>query len=184
MKLRVYDPKIIAIHLRHRRFGYAVYEGHKGLLDWGVRVYPAVGEEEVSMACKRLSSLLKLHSPSVMVLNQERWDLGQTNQHMRALVEMTKSEAIVHSVQIRLLRDAKVRESFRHMDCETRSEIAEALARIFPELASHVPPKRRAWQAEHPRMIVFDAIALGLAHWHHPSTEPANLSEGLTQTGS
>jgi len=180
MKLRVYDPKIIAIHLRHRRFGYAVYEGHRGLLDWGVRVYPAIGEEEVSMASKRLSSLLTLHSPSVMILNQERWDLAQTNQHMRALVEMTKCEAIAHSVQIRLLGDSKVRESFRHMDCETRSEIAGALGRIFPELASYVPPKRRAWQAEHPRMIVFDAIALGLTHWHHPSAELLSPSDELT----
>jgi len=180
MKLRVYDPRILAIDLRHRRFGYAVYEGHRNLLDWGARVYPATGEAEVSMASKRLSSLLKLHSPSVMVLKQERWDLAQTNQHMRALVEMTKSEAIAHSVQIRLLGDAKVRESFRHMGCETRSEIAQALARIFPELASYVPPKRRTWQAEHPRMIVFDAIALGLAYWHHPSTEPASPLEELS----
>lgn len=184
MKLRVYDPKIIAIHLRHRRFGYAVYEGHRGLLDWGVRVYPAIGEEEVSMASKRLSLLLRLHSPSVIVLKQERWDLAQTNQHMRVLVEMTRDEAIAHSVQIRLLRDAKVKESFRHMGCETRSDIAEALARIFPELTSYVPPKRRTWQAEHPRMIVFDAIALGLAHWHHPCTESPNLFEGHPQSNS
>lgn len=149
-----------------------------GLLDWGVRVYPAIGEEEASMASKRLSSLLKLFSPSVIVLKKERWDLAGTNLHMQLLIEVAKRAAILNAVQIRLLGDADVRATFRNMDCETRIEIAEALARVFPELVSYLPPKRRAWQAEHPRMTVFDAIALGLAYWQHPSTEPPNLVEG------
>lgn len=172
MNLRVYDPRILAVDLRHRRLGYALYEGHRNLLDWGVRVYPAIGEEEASMASKRLASLLSLYSPSVMVLKKERWELARTNMHMRTLVAVTSSVAVAHAVQIRLVGDPEIRSSFENMGCKTRVEIAGALARIFPELASLVPPKRRAWQAEHPRMTVFDAIALGLAYWQHDSTEP------------
>jgi hypothetical protein len=55
------------------------------------------------------------------------------------------------------------------MGCETRDEIAAVLARLFLDLHWRLPPKRRAWQSEHPRMAMFDAIALGLAYWQHQS---------------
>lgn len=177
MNLLIYDPLILAIDLRHRRFGFAIFEGHRGLLDWGVRVYPAIGEEEALMASKRISLLIRLYSPSVLVLKRERWELARTNTNMRNLVVVTRREAMAHGVQIRLVGDADVKTSFQNMGCETRDDIAAALARIFPVLASFTPPKRRAWQADHPRRTVFDAIALGFAYWHHPSEEPPNTPD-------
>jgi len=131
------------------------------------------------MASRRLSSLIRLFSPSVMVFKKERWELSRTNPHMRILVAMVENQASAHSVQIRLITDFDVKSSFRNIGCETREEIAAALARIFPELSSYIPPKRRAWQAEHPRRTVFEAIAAGLAYWQHPSIDPSAISEGL-----
>jgi hypothetical protein len=171
MKLRIYNPIILAIDLRHRRFGYAVFEGHRLLRDSGLRVYRAVGEAEAAMASKRLMVLLKTFSPSAIVVKRERWDRAQTNSHIQSLVEVMARVAKAHSIPISLIRQDDVRKTFQNLDCETRDEIAAALARIFPELVWRLPPKRRAWQSEHPRMAMFDAIALGLAYWHHPSTE-------------
>jgi hypothetical protein len=141
------------------------------LRDSGLRVYRAVGEAEAAMASKRLAVLLKSFSPSAIVVKRERWDRAQTSSHIRSLVEVMISVASAHSIPIALVRQDDVRKTFQSLDCETRDEIAAALARIFPELAWRLPPKRRAWQSEHPRMAMFDAIALGLAYWHHPSTE-------------
>jgi len=169
MNLRIYDPVILAIDLRHRRFGYAVFEGHRMLRDSGLRVYRAVGEAEAAMASKRLAVLLKLFSPSAIVVKRERWDRAQTNSHIKSLVEVMIRVASAHSVPIFLIEQDDVRKTFSNMGCETRDEIAAALARIFPELVWRLPPKRRAWQSEHPRMAMFDAIALGLAYWQHRS---------------
>src|SRR5580693_9338833 len=102
MHLRIYDPIILAIDLRHRRFGYAVFEGHRTLLDWGVRVYPTLGELEAAMAGKRLGALSGLFSPSVIVVKKERWESAQTSSHMRNLVEAFTREAFAHSIQIHL----------------------------------------------------------------------------------
>ena len=167
MNLRIYDPKILAIDLRHRRLGYAVFEGHKLLLDAGLRVYRAVGEAEAAMASKRLTVLLKSFSPSAIVVARERLDRAETSAHIRSLVEVMVRTAGAHSIPIFVIGNDDVRKTFRNMGCETRDEIAVALARIFPELAWRLPPKRRAWQSEHPRMALFDAIALGLAYWQH-----------------
>ena len=177
MKLRIYDPTILAIDLRHRRCGYAVFEGHRLLRDSGVRVYRAVGEAEASMASKRFTVLLRSFSPSIIVVKRERWNRAEVSMHIRSLIEVMNRVAAAHSVAIVLIADEDVRETFRNLGCETRDEIAVALARIFPEVAWRLPPKRRAWQAEHPRMTIFDAIALGLAYWQHPSTDASVPTE-------
>jgi hypothetical protein len=171
MNLRIYDPTILAIDLRHRRFGYAAFKGHRSLLDSGLRVYRAVGAAEAAMASKRLVVLLRLFSPTAIVIKRERWDRAKTNPHIKSLVEVTTRIASEHSLPVLLIKHADLRKTFGNMGCETKDEIAAALANIFPELTWRLPPKRRAWQSEHPRMAMFDAIALGLAYWQHPSTE-------------
>ncbi len=171
MKLRIYDPTILAIDLRHRRLGYAVFEGHRMLRDSGLRVYRATGKTEAAMASKRIAVLLKLYSPSVIVIKQERWDRARTSIHIRSLVAVMNHVASAYSTPIFLVAHDDVRMTFRNMGCETRDEIAAALARIFPELAWRLPPKRLFFQSEHPRMAMFDAIALGLAYWQHESTQ-------------
>lgn len=70
-------------------------------------------------------------------------------------------------MEIRLLGQAQLSQSFRNIGCETKYEIASALARIFPELVWKLPSERKAWESEAARMSVFDAIAVGLAYWQH-----------------
>jgi hypothetical protein len=79
--------------------------------------------------------------------------------------------ATSHSIQIFLVEHDDIRKTFSDMDCETKDDIAAALTRIFTELVWRLPPKRRPWQSEHPRMAIFDAIALGLAYWQHQGTK-------------
>ena len=62
---------------------------------------------------------------------------------------------------------------FQSLGCTTKDDIAASLARIFPELTLDLPPKRNTWQSEHPRMTVFEAIALGLIYWHQSGMVPA-----------
>jgi hypothetical protein len=174
MRLQIYEQTVLAIELRHRQFGYAIYRGHRELLDWGVRVYPAVGEAEAAMASKRLIGLLRMFVPERIVIKTERWNKAETNAHMRSLVEAVRHEAFAHAIPIFAVTEKDVRQTFLNFGCETRDEIAAALARIFPELVWNLPSKRRPWQSENRQMAMFDAVALGLAYWRHPSTEVSN----------
>ncbi len=46
----------------------------------------------------------------------------------------------------------------------TKQEMAELLAKQFPdELASLLPSKRKLWENEDPRMDIFDAVGLVVA---------------------
>jgi hypothetical protein len=48
---------------------------------------------------------------------------------------------------------------------KSKYERARLIVASFPVLATRLPPKRRAWQSEHYQLIIFDAVALGLAYF-------------------
>jgi hypothetical protein len=106
------------------------------LLDWGVRVYPALGDAETTMVSKRLIALLKLFAPSIIVIKKERWDKAATNTNMGVVVDIVKQEAFSHAIPILSVTDDNVRRTFLNFRCDTRDEIAAALARIFPVQAA------------------------------------------------
>lgn len=167
MKLRIYDPVVLALDLRHRRFGYAAFQGHRTILEWGQRVYPAVGQAERELAQRRISKLLSGIAPNVILLKQERWERGHSDMHLANPLAALQQEAQRHSIPIRLIREDTVKKTFEVFGCRTKHEVAATLASIYPELIQSIPPRRKAWQAEHPRMSIFDAVALGLTYWHH-----------------
>jgi hypothetical protein len=165
MRLRVYDPVVLSLDLRHRRFGYAVFQGHRVLLEWGQRYYPAVGDTEREIAQRRISKLLNGHVPDLILLKQERWDRAHNDVHLANPLAALQVEADRYSVPIRLVREEAVRMTFATFGCRTKADIAATVASLYPELLRSVPPQRKAWQTEHPRMSVFDAVALGVAYW-------------------
>jgi len=165
MKLRIYDPVVLALDLRHRRFGYAIFQGHRTLLEWGQRVYPAVGEKERDLAQRRIGKLLDGFSPDLILLKQERWERGHKDIHLSHPLTALQNEAQRVSVPIRLIPESSIRHVFANFGCSRKSEIAATLASLFPELLRNVPPPRKTWQSEHPRMAIFDAVALGVAYW-------------------
>ena len=166
MRLRIYDPIVLAFDLRHRRFGYAVFQGHRTLLEWGQRVYPAVGEAERDLAQRRIAKLLDGFTPDLILLKQERWDRGHADQHLSFPLTALQTEAQRYRIPIRLIPESSVRSAFAVFGCRTKPDIAATLASLFPELLRSIPPPRKAWQAEHPRMTGFDAVALGVTYWH------------------
>jgi len=165
INLRIYDPRILAIDLRRRRFGFSVFEGPRRLIGWGVRFYPANDESEAALMGKRLAALLAVYSPSAIVVTKEQWDRALSDTEIRTLVEEILRLAEANDITVRGVGHTMVRQSFVSMQSGTKHEIANSLARIFPELSSRLPPARRTWESEHSIMTMFDATALGLSFW-------------------
>ena len=124
MRLRIYDPRILAIDLRPRRFGYALFEGPRMLLDWGICEYLLSGNERAEIAGRRLAALLKICSPSTVVLKTERWESAIASPSGRALIEAITRETSARSIPICLIRQNQLRRTFLNLQCETKEEIA------------------------------------------------------------
>ena len=175
MHLRIYDPRIIAIDLRFRRSGFAIFEGPKRLLDFGsTPVQPG----QLVNAGNSISELLKLSLPTVIVIKKQRWEKMLIHPQANLMIEALTSESGSHRIQIRLLDQEAIRSTYRNLGCETKGEISSALVRMFPELDWHSPPIRRAWEPEHSAQMVFDAIALGLAYWQNET----NIADAREKT--
>ena len=73
-------------------------------------------------------------------------------------------------IPVHLIKGAEVKAVFRVFRAKSKHDIASMLAQMFPELLWKLPPKRKIWESEHFRMVMFDAIALGFAYWQRDGT--------------
>jgi Holliday junction resolvasome RuvABC endonuclease subunit len=67
-------------------------------------------------------------------------------------------------IKVELISEVQLRTLLLGDPRVTKHEIAEMVAKLFPdELALRLPPKRRAWESADSRMDIFDAVALAVA---------------------
>ena len=69
-------------------------------------------------------------------------------------------------VKVRLVSVTQVRTQLLGQPKGTKFAVAKTLAEKFPMALGHrLPPKRRPWMSEDPRMDIFDAVGLAVAFW-------------------
>ena len=154
------EKRILAIDLRSRSFGFAVFEGPTRLLDWGVRSFRQGTNAVKIPASLKFAGLMDEFSPSAIVFRKR--DVGTKKR-----VEMHSAllgEAEKRRIPIRLLFPRAVKTSFPGCN-RNKYTIATALAEQLPELASRLPDKRKIWKSEDYRMGIFDAAAVGVAYF-------------------
>lgn len=177
------DPgkRILAIDLRSRSFGFAVFEGPTRLLDWGVKSFrQGVNAVKIPVGDK-FARLLDEFSPSVVILRK-----GMTDGTKRVVMGAALlREAEKRHIPIRLLSRRTVKNTFPGCN-RNKYAIAAALVKQLPELAVRLPNTRKIWKSEDYRMSIFDATALGLAYfgrYHERSGLLADENITISSTG-
>jgi len=165
--------RILAIEARRSRFGYALFEGPKRLLDWGASTVPSelTGHLATKAAKKRIASSLRRCHPAAVVVKRPRKMKTVKGIEQGPIFEAIAREAALLRIPVYFISRAEVQEAFRMFRGNTKEQIAEILVGIFPELFSRLPPKRKKWQPENRGMIVFDAVAIGFAHWQRNGSQ-------------
>lgn len=167
MDITIDESITMAIEVRRSCFGYAVFRGSDGLLDWGATTpYPCASA--VQRAKKRLQFLLRILRPAAVVMRNP-CKLASCG----SMLSMLKREVTKASVSFSTLSRDAVNNSFRSYQVKNKYQIAEALAEIFPDLIFKLPPMRDTGDSERHAMVVFDAIATGYAHFAASAAEGA-----------
>src|SRR5262249_4851728 len=129
--------------------------------------YEVRGGEKNARCLKRVESLLALHSPDALVLQQmSRNDnrAPRIQQLNRNIAELGKG----YDIAVHTYRRTELCESFEHhFDATTKQRIAETIAQQIPALSLYLPPERKPWRSEHVRMGIFEAAALAWMYFHH-----------------
>lgn len=159
------SPKrLLALELRASRLGFVALESATELLDWGVR--SSLEKESaavVSMLVDRVATLLAFYKPDLVVVRIRPYRTAVQKRRFHALVEAVRRAAVRSPAKLYTLTGAQVERYFAASGFITKHAIATHLANEFPELTWKLPPKRKPYQNEAPAMLVFDALANGVA---------------------
>lgn len=137
-------------------FCFVVVEGSETLVDWQASELSARTPQEVR---RRLGRLVKRYEPDLLVV--EDMESSRRGRWARQFVTVVTRFAAEEGIAIRAVSRQEVREHFRPSGA-TKYEIAVAITRLFPELASRLPRKRKPWMSEDERMSIFDALSFVL----------------------
>jgi ABC-type Na+ transport system ATPase subunit NatA len=160
---RRYDL-VFAIYPQSRGFAFVLFEGSLAPVDWGV--YEARGADKNTRCLSRIASLLALHTPEVLVL--QNMSEGGTHRAPR-IQELNRRAAELadqRGIVVRSYSRTQVLEYFAELDAMTKQMIAETIAKHIPALSLYVPPARKPWMSEDARMGIFDAVALAWVYFH------------------
>ena len=152
---------VCAIYPSTRGFGYAVFEGPKSLVDWGVKAVLSRQKNLASLA--KLRELLDFYRPDVLVLEDYQGRGSRRAKRVQTLINVIAAHTAEKRMTAASYSRADVRACF---SLSTKREIAEAIAREFPELEPRLPPIRKISMSEDRRMNIFDAASLAMTFFH------------------
>jgi hypothetical protein len=160
---RRYDL-VLAIYPQSRGFAFIPFEGWLSPMNWGI--HEAHGPRKNAWCLNKINALLDLYMPGIVVL-QDMSDRGarrapriqQLNDRIAELADRRGMAVQKHS-------RARVLDYFTAVGATTKQNIAERIAKQVPALERYVPPARKPWMSEDPRMGIFDAAALAWMYFH------------------
>jgi hypothetical protein len=152
--------RILAIALTARGFGYCVMENN-AMLESGKK---GVKGNKNLQSVSKIEKLMNQFLPSVLVLQDVNAAGCRRALRIKALHQQVIELAVKQKLKVALLSGNLLRDALLGDVKGTKHEMAQTLAMQYPdELASRLPPKRKAWENEDGRMDIFDAVALAAA---------------------
>lgn len=160
--------RVLALDLHPLSFGYAIFEGPRELLDWGIKSFRHGANAVKAPFNVKLALLLDQYGPDVVVIKKPR--TAALKRMARRIVALAQHRM----APVRLMPGDSVRRAFPNNN-QNKHQIATVIAERFPELSPRLRPKRKLWQSEKYSMSVFDAAAVGVAYFpHDPATRDAD----------
>jgi hypothetical protein len=144
-------------------FGFVVAEGPDFLLDWGIR---HVKVDKNGGSLRLIGDLIERYRPDVIVTEDAEAKGSRRCPRVKRLLGDVADLASAKGIASRAFSRIRARRTFASEGAATKDKIARAIAARHPELAPRLPPVRKCWMAEDPRMSIFDAASLVLTYFH------------------
>ena len=155
------EKRVVAFNVHSRSFGSVVFEGPNRMLNWGVRSFRSAANGVKVPAATKFLAMLDEFRPSAVVVRDR---VTARNAKMTKMLVMIERQARSCRIPVRFISRQDVNRVFVGFE-SNKYEVASALARQFPDLASPLPPKRKCWHSEDYRMGILDAAAVAVAYF-------------------
>lgn len=167
--------RILGVSFSTRGFGYAVIEGGITLIDFGKkRIY---GDKNAG-SLAGIKKVIARNLPDVLVLQDVDKPKGTKRvQRIKKLHRTVIALAKTRKIKVSMFSGKRLRAALLNNEDGTKHEIAELMAKQFPdELAGLLPPKRTVAMNEDARMDIFDAVGL-VASLRPAVLQPSNSNQ-------
>ena len=152
--IRNTSKRILALEIRRHRYGFAVLEGRKKLLEYGAGSYTSR-----SSIVPSINRIIATHKPEMIVVRRLRQSYASDRRATVETVKQIRAVAEERAIPIEFISSEEVRLAFQQDAPRNKDGIAGALAKMFPELRWKLPKVRKLWMSESYNMIMFDAVA-------------------------
>ena len=149
---------------RHDNSDYAVFDGPDTVLEWGSGEIWADGKKRGDFKNARIRTALRVSSPATVVVRKSQYRGSLDSPLKDRLLRQIKRDAEGYLIPVVMISHADIRRAFQLPRRASKYRVASVIAQRFPELRLKLPAERRAWEPELHSMIIFDAIAVGLAY--------------------
>ena len=157
------NVRVLAIAPLSRGLGYAVMEGPDKFVACGNK---AILRDKNAGALAWVNRFMQFYQPDVLVLPNVTAADTRRAARIKTLHRQIVAWAGKKNVKVRLVSVTQVRTQLLGDSKGTKFAVAQMLAAKYPtELGLRLPPKRRPWMSEDPRMDIFDAVSLAVAFW-------------------
>jgi hypothetical protein len=146
-----HSRRILAVDIRSRRFGYAVFQMPVELLDSGITRFESLGTATV-----RIAAFCKMFRPSTIVFRKELVRRGRSYINANAVRRALRNEARRRSIPIVTIEKRTLDNWFHRHGKAGKYAIASFVADRFPQLSWKLPSQRKPWQPEPWNLCLFD----------------------------
>ena len=152
-----YD-RILGIAPCSKGFGFALLEGGTLIDSQIVRVR---GNEKNTRCLQKIERLIESYQPEVLSLEDTGAENSRRMARIQDLSQSILAVSLRNKVPVVWFTMKEVKRWFFGKGSGTKYEIAQEMANRFPkELGDRLPPKRRLWESQDPRIDLFHAVAL------------------------
>jgi hypothetical protein len=152
----------LAIVPAPRGFGYAAFEDPKLIMDWGVK---EVREHKLRDSLLKSRVLMHMLQPSLLVLEDVRDGKSRRSKRVKLLIDKLAELGTQRGMTVVRRSRGEMLSVFERMGVHKKHDIARAVAKVVPELAQRLPPRRGEGDSEHYSVPIFEAAALAVTHF-------------------
>jgi Holliday junction resolvasome RuvABC endonuclease subunit len=154
---------VLAIQPFTRGYAFVLFEGPLSPIDWGIK--EVRGSNRNARCLAAAETLMARMRPDILALEDFDGSFARRSRRIKRLQSLIANQAIGQSIDVRHYARECIRDCFKGVGAVTRYEIAQAIAAQVQAFQNRLPPVRRLWEPEDPRMALFDAASLVLTHY-------------------
>lgn len=150
------NQRVLGIYPQSTGLGFALVEDRSLLLRHGRY---EIREQKSRRSTTLVRRLLESQRPTVLAL--EDWEDPSSRRCMRIkrLLQRLAQVGVASGCRVRRVSKYEIEMAISSGKCRNKDDRARLLADYFPPVAPKLPPRRLVYEAEHPHMGIFDALA-------------------------